>query len=242
MENTDKQREQNIKRLIVPKTGLNDPYYLAYKFLFKDLENAITRYAKGNVLDIGCGNKPYKCFFEGRIDSYTGCDISQSSENSVDVICLATDIPLPDNSMDTVFSTQVIEHVADHRKLLSEAQRILKPDGYIIVSGPMAWEHHEVPYDFFRFTRHGFEWLLETHGFTPVEIVANGGKWALVGQLMLNSIRSSFAKKSVFRKILFLLYFVFRVKWIINLLFAFLDKVDKDYSSTLNFVVVAKKL
>lgn len=242
MNNTDSTtREDNLKRLTVPKTGLNDPYYLEYKFLFKDLENAVKKYASGDVLDIGCGNKPYKVFFEGKINSYTGCDIAQSSEGVVDVICLATEIPLPANSKDTVFSTQVIEHVADHRKLLSEAQRILKPGGYLIVSGPMAWEHHEVPYDFFRFTRHGFQWLLETHGFTPVEITANGGKWALVGQLMLNSIRSSLEKKTPLRRVFAGFYFVFRLKWLINALFSFLDKHDKDESSTLNFVVVARK-
>lgn len=241
MEHTETKRTEKLERLTVPRTGLNDPYYLEYKYLFKDLEAAIHNYASGQVFDIGCGNKPYKVFFEGRITSYEGCDIVQSSEGVVDIICPATDIPVPDGSKDTVFSTQVIEHVADHRKLLSEACRILRPGGHLIVSGPMAWEHHEVPYDFFRFTRHGFEWLLETHGFEPVEITPNGGKWALVGQLMLNSMRSSLAKKTFLRRIFSGLYFVLRIKWLINVLFAFLDKHDRDDSSTLNFVVVARK-
>ena len=236
-----KSTDEHLERLTVPKTGLNDPYYLEYKFLFKDLENAIHKYASGDILDIGCGNKPYKCFFENRISTYTGCDIVQSSENVVDIICTATEIPVESNTKDTIFTTQVIEHVADHRKLLSEAFRILKPGGHIILSGPMAWEHHEVPYDFFRFTRYGFEWLLKEHGFTPLEITPNGGKWAMVGQLMLNSIRSSFEKKTPTRRFLFLLFFIFRIKWVINILFSFLEKVDKDYSSTLNFVVVAQK-
>lgn len=241
MHDTDKARGEQLKRLAVPTTSLNDPYYLEYKFLFKDLETAIHKYATGDVLDIGCGNKPYKVFFEGRISSYQGCDIIQSSENEVDILCPATDIPLPDNSKNTVFTTQVIEHVADHRKLLSEAYRILKPGGYVIISGPMAWEHHEEPYDFFRFTKYGFEWLLTQQGFSEIEIIPNGGKWALVGQLMLNSMRSSMEKKSIGRKIFKGFYFLFRIKWIINVLFSYLDRKDKDYSSTLNFVVVAKK-
>ncbi len=234
-------RAENLNRLTIPRTGLNDPYYLEYKFLFKDLETAIFRHAKGDVFDIGCGNKPYQVFFEGKISSYTGCDVVQSSEGAVDIICQATDIPVDPNSKDTIFSTQVIEHVADHRALLSEAYRILKPGGNIILSGPMAWEHHEVPHDFFRFTRYGFEWLLKRQGFTDIEIIANGGKWALVGQLTLNSMRSSFAKKTMLRRSLAFLFFLLRIKWLINIVFSFLDKVDKDYSSTLNFVVTAKK-
>jgi SAM-dependent methyltransferase len=241
MDNSLNARSEKLERLSVPKTGMNDPYYLEYKFLFADLERAIKNYAAGEVLDIGCGNKPYRCFFEGKITGYTGCDIVQSSDGLVDVICPATEIPLPDASKDTIFTTQVIEHVADHRKLLSEASRILKPGGYIILSGPMAWEHHEVPHDFFRFTRYGFEWLLNEHGFTPVEITPNGGKWALVGQLMLNSIRSSLEKKTLTRRVLRAFYFVFRIKWVINAIFSFLERSDKDYSSTLNFVVVGRK-
>ncbi len=234
-------REENLSRLSTTKISYNTPYFLNYKYLFEDLQAAISKHAKGDLLDIGCGNKPYQPFFEGKLSSYMGCDIIQSDKNQVDIICPATDIPLPDNVKDTVFSTQVIEHVADHRKLLSEAFRILKPGGVIIVSGPMAWEHHEEPYDFFRFTQYGFEWILSEAGFTDIEIKGNGGKWAMVGQLTLNSMRSSFAKKSPLRKLLSGLYFIFRIKWIINAFFSWLDKVDKDYSATLNFVVTAKK-
>ncbi|MCD6012637.1 MAG: Methyltransferase type 11 [Flavipsychrobacter sp.] len=241
MNDIETNRAGNIQRMAYPKTSLNDPYYLLSNFLFRDLKHVIEKYGKGDVLDIGCGNKPYKCFFQN-ISRYTGCDIVQSSEGLVDIICQAVDIPLSDNSVDTIFTTQVIEHVADHRKLLSEAYRILKPGGYLILSGPMAWEHHEVPYDFFRFTRHGFEWLLEQYKFTEVQIIPNGGKWALVGQLMMNSIRSSFAKKTIIRRIFAALFFVLRIKWLINILFSALDKFDKDYSSTLNFVVVARKV
>lgn len=235
-------RTENLQRLSVPVASINHPYYIEYKFLFKDLKNAISKYAKGDMLDIGCGNKPYAPFFEGLLNSYTGCDIIQSDRELVDILCPATDIPLPDSSKDTVFTTQVIEHVADHMGLLSEAYRILKPGGHLILSGPMAWEHHEEPYDFFRFTKYGFEYILEKTGFTDIEIIPNGGKWALVGQLFHNSLRSScYDKKSFRANLLKGFYFLFRIKWIINLFFVWLDNFDKDYSSTLNFVVVAKK-
>lgn len=234
-------REENLARLSSTKINYNTPNFLSYKFIFEDLKAAINLYAKGDLLDIGCGNKPYKTFFNNLLTTYTGCDITQSDMNEVDIICPATNIPLQDNTKDTIFSTQVIEHVADHRKLLSEAYRILKPGGYIIVSGPMCWEHHEEPYDFFRFTKYGFEWLMIEAGFSVIEIKSNGGKWAMVGQMLLNSIRSSFIKKTITRRFIFLLYFIFRVKWIINALFSWLDKVDKDYISTLNFVVTCQK-
>lgn len=233
---------EHIVRLDKPETGLNQPDYLSYIYLFSALKTAISTYANGNVLDIGCGNKPYKIFFEGKVNSYTGCDIVQSDKNMVDIICPATEIPVGDGTKDTVFSTQVIEHVADHKKMLSEAFRILKPGGCLILSGPMVWDHHEQPYDFFRFTYFGFEYLLKEVGFTEFTITPAGGKWAVVGQTLQNSIRSSlYEKRSSLRSFVRFFYFLFRLKWLINAVFYRLDRKDSDYRICLNFVVVAKK-
>jgi len=232
---------ETLSRLSSVKTDVSSCYYLTYKFLFKNLKSAIESNAKGDILDIGCGNKPYMSFFTKYVKSYIGCDIAQSDKNLVDIICKATDIPLQDESKDTVFSTQVIEHVADHKKMLAEAFRILKPGGTLIISGPMHWEHHEIPYDFFRFTKYGFQYILSESGFKQIEINPCGGKWALSGQVLLNSIRSSFEKRSFKRKLAKGIYIVFGLKWIINFFFGWLEKMDTDYSATLNFVVVARK-
>ena len=41
-------------------------------------------------------------------------------------------IPLTDNSVDIVFSSNVLEHVPDLSQMHSEVRRVLKPDGYCI--------------------------------------------------------------------------------------------------------------
>jgi len=46
------------------------------------------------------------------------------------------EIPLEDASVDTVMSTQVIEHIQDHEKAASELVRILKPGGHALISVP----------------------------------------------------------------------------------------------------------
>lgn len=235
-------RIEYMARQTQPKTYLNDPHYIKNILLFRDLKYAIAKYARKNVLDIGCGNKPYMIYFDGLIDTYVGCDIVQSDKRLVDIICPATTIPLGDNTKETVFSTQVLEHVADHWSMVREAYRILKPSGHFILSAPMTEEHHEEPHDFFRFTKHGFKYLLEETGFEVLEIIPNGGKWAVVGQGLQLALRTSlYNKKGFFRRVLKGIYFVLRLRWLINLFFSWLDKADYDPNPTLNFVVIARK-
>jgi len=204
-----------------------DQYYLVLTPLIASLSACIANYGKGKVLDIGCGNKPYKDLFH-HCESYTGCDIVQSSENLVDIICNASAIPLADDSMDTVLSTQTIEHIGDYKRMLSEAFRVLKKSGNIILSGPMYWHIHEAPHDYYRFTKFGFQYILEEAGFEMEEILPNGGKWALFGQAILHIFPEWLVNKRWFRRI-------------VNTVFHWLDKKYFDDSNTMNYVVVAKK-
>ncbi|MBS1614976.1 MAG: methyltransferase domain-containing protein [Bacteroidetes bacterium] len=234
-------RAENLPRLNYFKTNFTDPNYLHFTFLFRDVAHAVSEHGRGAVLDVGCGNKPYEPLFT-QTDSYFGCDVIQSSEHKVDLLCLSTEIPLPDQSFDTVFSTQVLEHVEDHLKMLQESYRLLKPGGKIILSAPMVWEHHEVPYDFFRFTRYGLQYIMEKAGFEVVNIKPNGGKWAALGQLKQSILTSSLKnKKGFIRKVLYLLY-RYSGKYAINIIYKGLDNLDHDEDFvTTNFIVVALK-
>ena len=46
------------------------------------------------------------------------------------------EIPLEDESVDMVMSTQVIEHIQNHEKAAAELCRILKPGGYALITVP----------------------------------------------------------------------------------------------------------
>jgi SAM-dependent methyltransferase len=230
---TNAAHEEGVDRLSTNSVGIDSPLYLHLRSLFADLENASV-HAHGRMLDLGCGNKPYEKMFAGRISEHVGCDIVQSNERRVDIICPATEIPLENGAFDTVLCTQVIEHVADHRAVLSEAFRLLKPGGVLIVSAPMYWPLHEEPYDFFRFTRHGLRHLLEQIGFANLEIVNNGGKWALCGQVLIQTfVTTRFASWFLTRKV---------IVPSINRIFAALDRKFPNAGNPMNYVVVARKL
>jgi Methylase involved in ubiquinone/menaquinone biosynthesis len=233
-------RSENLSRLSDTNITKFSVYYLHYKSFHSALFTSISKYAKGKLLDIGCGNKPYEKVLQENITEYIGCDIIQSSLNNVDILCEANNIPLPGNSFDTAFSTQTIEHVEDHQGLVNEAFRLIKPGGCFIVSGPMYWHLHEEPYDFFRFTKYGFKYIFEKAGFEIIEINSNGGTWATTGQSIIHSFLHSTSKNFFIRTSRFLFYKV-RLYWFINSFFSWLDKVDYNPVNTMNYVVVGKK-
>lgn len=113
----------------------------------------------GRVIDLGCGDRPYRSLFTEC--DYVGCDI----DGDVDVrIKPGQPVPLPDQSADLVVSFQVLEHVADLDWYLAECRRLLKPDGWLLLSTHGVWLYHPHPTDFRRWTRDGLVADIESRG------------------------------------------------------------------------------
>lgn len=227
-----------LKGIVLKK---KNPDYIHLYFLMQDIKETLDKYAGGYLLDLGCGNKPYKEWYAPLTTQSTGCDAVQSSENLVDTICLATELPYQNNTFNTVFCTQVLEHVYDHHALVKEAFRVLLPGGKIILTVPFTWELHEEPYDFFRISKHGLRELFEEAGFEVLFIKANGGKWAAMFQMMINTVYSTFKYKTVKSKILKLLFLELKFTWLINQFAVWIDKRHPDNVWTLNYIVTATK-
>ncbi|MFZ4057776.1 MAG: class I SAM-dependent methyltransferase [Ferruginibacter sp.] len=234
-------RAENLPRLSGTKVKTKNVDYIHLYFLLNDLEAAIKKYANGHMLDLGCGNKPYENWYKQVTTSSVGCDIIQSDQNRVDVICLATELNFPDNTFDSVLCTQVLEHVFENQQLVKEAYRVLKPGGTIILTVPFCWQLHEEPYDFFRITKYGLANLFTEAGFEIDHIKANGGKWAATFQMLNNTVHSTFKYKTFRAKILKIFFVELRGTWLINKLAIWLDKRYFDESWTLNYLIIAKK-
>ena len=88
--------------------------------------------------------------------------------DSVDLVGDGTNLPLVDESMDTVTCNAVIEHVADPTSLVSEVHRVLKPGGYVQLMIPFLFPFHAYPADYQRYTERGILHLLRV--FEKVEL------------------------------------------------------------------------
>jgi SAM-dependent methyltransferase len=127
---------------------------------------------RGVVYDLGCGIRPYEPDILCAAERYVGVDWSSTYHAlRADIIADLNDrLPIEDGVADTVVSFQVLEHLREPRTMLSEACRILKPGGRMIVSVPFQWHVRESPYDYFRYTRYGLEYLLRGAGFVNINI------------------------------------------------------------------------
>ncbi|MEL7447566.1 MAG: class I SAM-dependent methyltransferase [Pseudomonadota bacterium] len=134
----------------------------------------------GTVVDLGCGSAPYRELILATADEYVGVDwdASQHDRSHVDVTAdLTKPLPFKDASADTVVSFQVMEHLPETGLFLDEIRRILRPGGRVFITVPFMWHVHEAPHDYYRFTRHGLEYLFDKHGFEQVNVEANTGFW-----------------------------------------------------------------
>lgn len=235
-------RKEKLPRISNWQISSKHPHYIHYYFLIRDIREAITNYAKGDFLDLGCGNKPYEPLYAPLTSSSIGCDIIQSDKNRVDVICPVTELNFPDHHFDTIFCTQVLEHVFEHDKMMREIYRVLKPGGRVILTVPFAWELHEEPYDFFRYTKHALKELFVRSGFDIDYIRPNGGKWAAIYQLRNNMLYDSFAKHKTFlNKIRKIFFMELRFTQLRNHFAIWVDKKFPNEVFTLNYIVVAQK-
>ncbi len=206
------------------------------RYLLKKQIKENAGFVGGVVLDAGSGGRRYKNFFD--FEKYIALDID--SKSNPDIIGSVERIPLHDNSVDSIISTQVLEHVSNPRKAVEEFHRVLKRGGHCLVTAPQSSELHEEPNDYFRFTKFGLEKLFEKSGFETVLIDRCGGFWTLTAQMKIRYLIDLFKlnRRRWLRIIFNPAFFIFGRAAI---LFDAVDKSEANSKHTLGWLIVAKK-
>jgi len=231
-------------RKVVREVYLNSPFF--YEFLEKNsIRKCIKKasdYATGRLLDIGCGIKPYENCFKDKISEHIGLEYPfptmYKNILKIDVFGDATVLPFRNEVFDTILCTQVIEHVTEPKAVFLEMGRVLKKGGHIILTAPQEWQIHKEPYDFWRFTMYGLEYLTLSSGLRMVSIDPRGKFWALIGQKISTHIWSNYLRGASFYTRLFLLS---PIVCPVQLVFGALDYFTKDSKSTFGYILVARK-
>ena len=118
--------------------GISTFDYLAPVRRWKAVERRGLRYARGRVLDVGCGSSRIVLDLPGAI----GLDVRQNKlrwlswRRSRLVRASCERLPFPDDSVDGLIHSQVIEHVPDDPAVLAECRRVLRPGGVLVLGTP----------------------------------------------------------------------------------------------------------
>lgn len=216
-----------------------NPFFFIRRSLFSHIKAMAPRLS-GRLLDFGCGRKPYEDLFS--VKEYIGIDMEQTGHehtySKVDVYYDGKHIPFADESFDSVFCSEVFEHVFNLDEVIEEIKRVLKKNGNILITVPFCWNEHEVPYDFGRYTSFGIKHLLEKHGFEITALHKCGNFARVIFQLWSLYFYSIITVKNK------LLAFILRMIFIIpiNIIgVILLPLFPRNKTMYFNNVVLAKK-
>jgi SAM-dependent methyltransferase len=156
------------RRRLVPR--LWDTDWLVLRDMHRAIDAMAARVAKPGqtAVDFGCGEKPYESLFTSRGVKYLGADFDGTRDHLIqrDGIVIA-----PDKCADLVVSFQVLEHVRDIDTYFTEARRMLRKDGLLVLSTHGTWLYHPHPEDHRRWTREGLTNDISTRGFEVMDCI-----------------------------------------------------------------------
>jgi SAM-dependent methyltransferase len=141
-----------------------------FAFMREERNLAITCEAlSGTVLDVGCAEGSPRKFLPPDT-RYVGLDYYTTATGwyatRPDLYGDAQLLPLADSSVDHALLLDVLEHLPDPNRCLTELHRVIKPAGSLTIQVPFIYPLHDAPLDFHRWTRYGLRQAAKQRGFT----------------------------------------------------------------------------
>lgn len=151
-------------------------------FLTKEVQKM---FKKGVILDVG-GNKPYGNWLSSFPRQHQAKYFCLDCEYNVQphLVGDAHKLPFKNKSIDSVILKAVLEHVRNPFVVISEIERVLRPNGTLLLWVPFLYPYHAAPSykDYYRFTQDGLEELLKN--FSQITIVPGQAYFEMLSGLL----------------------------------------------------------
>lgn len=172
---------------------------------------------KDCLLDLGCGPRPYFSIYEPYFSKTIGADLADSPfpKKEIDIYCSATQVPLPDESVDVILCTEVIHDLPEPDLFFLEAKRLLKKGGILVMTSPFVVPIVDGSFDHYRYTKQGLIYRIQKSGLEVKSIEEVGDLFATIITLSIKPLLKLFntlskmlhikAIYSIYNPILFIL-------------------------------------
>ncbi len=179
------------------------------------------------ILDAGAGEQKYKKFCKhleyvsqdfGRyngIGDSKGLQTKNWDTRGIDIISDIINVPEPDQSFGAIMCIEVFEHLPNPITALYEFARLLREDGFLIITAPFCSLTHFSPYHFYSgFNKYFYQEQLRKYGFDILDISSNGNFFEYLGQEIsripniveeYTPYEATFLEKLILRKVLMML-------------------------------------
>ena len=167
--------------------------------IHRDLIRELPKW-KGRVLDIGCGNCPFRHLLDPQSTQYQGIDVNVAASfgyANPDVVYYdGKTIPFADESFDAVLCTEVLGHVLDPAPFIAELRRVLRTNGHAMITLPWSARFHYQPHDYHRYTPSMLTRLFAN--FTECSIRPRGTDFAAIAsKVVVAYVRNLLALKPI---------------------------------------------
>ena len=138
--------------------------------LYSYIKNCCKEISSGNnnVLFVGSGGELQALVEDNLPTPNNIISIDFDDTKNPDLVMDITNLQFDEKTFDFVFMLEVLEHVPEPAKAMTEAHRCLRPGGKLFMSTPFVFGIHDAPHDYFRYTKYGLQYL--TKHFESVEI------------------------------------------------------------------------
>lgn len=221
------------------------------KFVFfLRILNVIKKNNISNIVEIGSGNSILSNLIVKNLNKkiiYINSDVTL--RKNINIILSGSLLPFRNDTFQGYICGDVLEHVYEYKKFISESYRTVMKGSYSFFSVPFIYGEHDFE-DYHRWTKKNLHRTMIDSGFSDIKIFSVGGIFFSINNLLINYFRYKFSFKaknwkfeSYIEKIIsFSLSLILLPFYLLQWPLFFLDLVvDNDSKTTASYIVIAKK-
>jgi SAM-dependent methyltransferase len=153
-------------------------------------DRSLKQHARGRLLDLGCGMVPLYASYRDYVTENICVDWKNTLHQNPYLdreVDITGDLPFAADTFNTIILSDVLEHIPTPEYLWREMERVLAPNGKLIMNVPFLYWLHEQPHDYYRYTEFALRRFVEGVAMRVIELTPMGGASEVLADIFAKS-------------------------------------------------------